>query len=57
MSGKVVHEGLNQEVCGEVEDEAEGDGDGQCRQGFLKDGQQKQSEAETLKQSRQVRNR
>lgn len=27
VSGEVVHERLNQEVGGEVEDEAEGDGD------------------------------
>lgn len=26
--GQAVHEGLDQEVCGEVEDQAEGDGDG-----------------------------
>lgn len=40
MSSKVVHEGLNQEACGEIEDEAERDGDGQRRQGFLEDGQE-----------------
>lgn len=49
VSSQVVHEGLNQEVCGEVEDQAEGDGDGQRRQGFLKDGQQQQSQAQTDK--------
>lgn len=56
MSGQVVHEGLNQDVRGEVEDEAEGDGDGQRRQSLLKDGQQQQSEAQTLRQA-QVRQR
>lgn len=54
VSSQVVHKGLNQEVCGEVEDQAEGDGDGQRRQSLLKDGQQQQSQAQAL---RQVRNR
>lgn len=49
MSSQVVHEGLNQEVSGEVEDQAEGDGDGQRRQSLLKDGQQQQSEAQALR--------
>lgn len=48
VSSQVVHEGLNQEVSGEVEDQAEGDGDGQRRQSLLKDGQQQQSEAQAL---------
>lgn len=51
MSGQVVHEGLNQEVCGKVEDQAEGDGDGQRWQSLLKDGQQQQSQAQTLGQA------
>lgn len=45
VSRQVVHEGLNQEVCGEVEGQAEGDGNGQRRQSLLKDGQQQQSQA------------
>lgn len=49
VSSQVVHEGLNQEVSGEVEDQAEGDGDGQRRQSLLKDGQQQQSEAQALR--------
>lgn len=40
VGGQVVHEGLNQEVGGEVEDQAEGDGDGEGRQGLLEDSQQ-----------------
>lgn len=40
VSRQVVHEGLNQEVSGEVEDQAKGDGDGQRWQSLLKDGQQ-----------------
>lgn len=40
VSRQVVHEGLNQEVSGKVEDQAKGDGDGQRWQSLLKDGQQ-----------------
>lgn len=40
VGGQVVHEWLNQEVGGEVEDQAEGDGDGEGWQGLLEDGQQ-----------------
>lgn len=50
VSSQVVHERLNQEVCGEVEDQAEGDGDGQCRQSLLEDGQQQQGQAQALRQ-------
>lgn len=50
VSSQVVHEGLHQEVCGEVKDQTEGDGDGQCRQSLLKNGQQQQSEAQALRQ-------
>lgn len=42
VGSQVIHEWLNQEVCGEVEDEAEGDGDGQRRQSFLEDSQEQQ---------------
>lgn len=48
MSSQAVHEGLNHEAGGEVEDEAESDGDGQRRQGLLKDGEQQQRQAQTL---------
>lgn len=46
--GQIVHEGLNQEVSGEVEDETEGDGDGQRGQRLPEDGQEQQGEAQTL---------
>ena len=49
MSGEAVHEGPHQVVCGEVEDQAEGNGDGQRGQSLLKDGQQQESQAETLR--------
>lgn len=39
VCGQVVHEWLNQEVSWKVEDEAEGDGNGQRRQCLFKDGQ------------------
>lgn len=48
VGGQVVHEGLHQEVGGEVEDQAEGDGDGESRQGLLEDGQQQQGQAQAL---------
>lgn len=50
VSSQVVHKRLDQEVSGEVEDQAEGDGDGQCRQSLLKDGQQQQRQTQTLRQ-------
>lgn len=49
VGGQVVHEWLNQEVGGEVEDQAEGDGDGESRQGLLEDGQQQQGQAQALR--------
>lgn len=49
MSCQAVHERLHQVVGGEVEDESEGDGDGQSRESFLKDGQQQESQAQTLR--------
>lgn len=48
MSCQAVHERLHQVVSGEVEDEAERDGDGQSRESFLKDGQQQECQAQTL---------
>lgn len=50
VSSQVVHKRLDQEVSGEVEDQAEGDGDGQRRQSLLKDGQQQQRQTQTLRQ-------
>lgn len=48
MSCQAVHERPHQVVGGEVEDEAERDGDGQSRESFLKDGQQQESQTQTL---------
>lgn len=48
MQGQLVHEGLNQVVCGEVEDQAEKDGDGQRRERFLEDGEEEQSQTQAL---------
>lgn len=48
VGSQVVHKRLNQEVSGEVEDKAEGDGDGQSWQGLLEDGQQQQGQAQAL---------
>lgn len=57
VSSQVVHERLHQEVSGEVEDQAEGDGDGQSRQGLLEDGQEQQRQTQTLRQVRQEQDR
>lgn len=48
VGSQVVHEWLNQEVGGEVEDQAKGDGDGESWQGLLEDGQQQQGQAQAL---------
>ena len=48
VCGQVVHEGLDQVVCGEVEHQAEGDGDGQRWESLLKDGQQQQGQTQAL---------
>lgn len=45
---QLVHEGLHQVVGGEVEDQAEEDGDGQRRQGLLEDGQEEERQAQAL---------
>lgn len=57
VSGQVVHEWLHQEVGGEVEDQSEGDGDGQRWEGLPEDGQQQQRQTQALdgRQVRQVR--
>lgn len=52
---QLVHEGLHQVVCGEVEDEAEEDGDGQSGERFLEDGEQEKSQTETLRGQRQTK--
>lgn len=38
VKGELVHEGAHQVVCGKIEDETEGDRDGQGGQSFLEDG-------------------
>ena len=48
MQGQLVHERANQVVRGEVENKAEGDGDGQSREGLLKDGQEEEGETQAL---------
>lgn len=48
MGCQTVHEGANQIVRGEVEDQAEGDGDGKSRQSLLEDGQQEERQAQSL---------
>lgn len=50
VSGQVVHERLHQEVGGEVEDQAKGDGDGQSWKSLLEDGQEQQRQTQTLRQ-------
>lgn len=48
MGRQAVHEGPNQIVRGEVEDQAEGDGDGKSRQSLLENGQQEERQAQSL---------
>lgn len=40
LAGKLVCEREHKVGCAEVEDKAEGDGDGQSRKGLLEDGQE-----------------
>lgn len=44
-----VHEGLHQVVCGEVEDQAEEDGDGQSGERLLEDGEEEQGQTQALR--------
>lgn len=46
---QLVHEGLHQVVCGEVEDQAEKDGDGQSGERFLEDGEEEQGQTQALR--------
>lgn len=48
-----VHEGLHQVVCGEVEDQAEKNGDGQSGERFLEDGEEEQGQTQALRGQRQ----
>lgn len=48
VSCQVVHERLHQEVGGEVEDQAKGDGDGQRWEGLPEDGQEQQGQTQAL---------
>lgn len=48
MGCQAVHEGANQIVRGEVEHQAEGDGDGKSRQSLLENGQQEERQAQSL---------
>lgn len=48
MIGQIVHEGLDQEIRGEVEDQTKGDGDGESWKSLLKDGEEQQSQTQTL---------
>lgn len=41
---QLVHEGPYQVICGEIEDEAEKNGDGQSGECFLEDGEEEQSQ-------------
>ena len=45
---KLVHEGLNQVVGGEVEDQAEKNGDGQSGECLLEDGEEEKGQAQAL---------
>lgn len=45
---QAVHERLYQIVSGEVEDQTERDGDGKSRQGLLENGQQEESQTQSL---------
>lgn len=47
---QLVHERLHQVVCGEVEDQAEKNGDGQSGERFLEDGEEKQRQTQTLRE-------
>lgn len=48
MQRQLVHERLNQVIGGEVEDQAEKDGDGQRGERLLEDGQEEQSQTQAL---------
>lgn len=49
---QLVHEGPHQVVGGEVEDQAEKDGDGQSGQRLLEDGEEQQGQTEALQEGR-----
>lgn len=51
---QAVHERANQIVCGEVEHQAEGDGDGKRRQSLLENGQQEERQTQSLQNNRQL---
>lgn len=56
MGCQAVHEGPYQIVCGEVEDQAEGDGDGQSRQSLLENGQQEERQTQSLQNNHNISN-
>lgn len=47
---QLVHEGLYQVVCGEVEDQAEKNGDGQRGERLLEDGEEEQGQTQALRE-------
>lgn len=49
---QLVHERLHQVVCGEVEDQAEKNGDGQSGERFLEDGEEEQRQTQALRERR-----
>ena len=48
FGSEVLREGGHEERCGEVEDEAKGDGNGEGWKGFFEDGQHDECQAQTL---------
>lgn len=53
VGGQSVHERAHQVVCGEVEDESKGDGDGEGGQGLLEHGKQQEGETQALQEGHQ----
>lgn len=54
MQCQLVHEGLDQVICGKVEDQAEENGDGKRRERFLEDGEEEESQTQALQRIRQL---
>lgn len=52
MQCQLVHEGLNQVICGKVEDQAEKNGDGQRGERLLEDGEEQKSQTQALQRRR-----